>query len=153
MTASLMRNSKCKTTRNKQGPSLKTKDILKNLYRKPKDVDRRAIDKLLASPGELFLVDTNDLPFMGNMPEGLVTCVAASASRIQMTHLGPVTYIIGGLEVYRIAPDDSIKGANFNMDNYYIIDSGGKYQLCGPYRNKGHWSQQIPARVLSAKSV
>lgn len=65
----------------------------------------------------------------------------------------PSKEIIGGIDVYRNAPDDSVE---LNKDWYAVIvdqDNEGMLLIVGPIRDDEHWIDEIPKRLEGAKVV
>jgi len=88
--------------------------------------------------------------FLKGSPEGLIHSVYASGTVISNRLYGEPFVLgnhIGGIEVYRNAPDDPM---NFNKDIYAVFantENDLKLMVLGPLKDKEHWINEIPARL------
>lgn len=75
--------------------------------------------------------------FLRRMPCGLTPFIVASG---QHTHESVAR--LGGLDVYRHAPDDPVP---FNKDHYDVFfGSAGQFRVEGPVRDADHWTATEP---------
>lgn len=88
--------------------------------------------------------------FLMSAPEGLIHSVYASGTVIS-EHLYNETLTlgnhIGGIEVYRNAPDDPV---NLNKDVYAVFantENDLMLLVYGPMKDKEHWIDEIPDRL------
>jgi hypothetical protein len=106
------------------------------------------IQKLNWKPVKLI---GNTIPdFLMSAPEGLIHSVYASGTVIS-EHLYNEPLVlgnhIGGIEVYRNAPDDPV---NLNKDLYAVFantEDDLMLLVCGPVKDKEHWIDEIPDRL------
>ena len=88
--------------------------------------------------------------FLKGSPEGLIHSIYASGTMISNQQYGQPLVLgnhIGGIEVYRNAPDDPMK---LNKDVYAVFantDDNLKLLVLGPIKDKEHWINEIPARL------
>ena len=87
--------------------------------------------------------------FLKSAPEGLIHSVYASGTVISEHLYGEPLKLgnhIGGIEVYRNAPDDPV---NFNKDVYAVFVNASddlKFLVLGLNKDKEHWINEIPDR-------
>lgn len=88
--------------------------------------------------------------FLKGAPDGLIHSVYASGTVIS-EHLYGEPFILGnhlgGIEVYRNAPDDPV---DFNKDVYAVFANTNndlKLLVLGPLKDKEHWINEIPDRL------
>jgi hypothetical protein len=93
--------------------------------------------------------------WMKGIPESVINCVYASG--IDIPGDAPTGYplpsgdLVGGVDVYRNAPDDPVK---LNKDWYAVIrtpDSEEMLLVAGPYKDHEHWINDIPERLKGAE--
>ncbi|ODS56435.1 MAG: hypothetical protein ABS36_08610 [Acidobacteria bacterium SCN 69-37] len=76
--------------------------------------------------------------FLRRMPRGLASFTVASG---QHTHESAAR--LGGLDVYRHAPDDPVP---YNKDHYDVFfGSDGCLRVQGPVKDADHWTSTAPA--------
>ena len=88
--------------------------------------------------------------FLKSAPEGLIHSIYASGTVISEHLYGKPLILenhIGGIEVYRNAPDDPV---NLNKDVYAVFantEDDLKLLVLGPIKDKEHWINKIPDRL------
>jgi hypothetical protein len=95
--------------------------------------------------------------FLQNLPPHLLNSVYASGTRMSGTfysdHLIPSGELIGGIDVYRNAPDDPVA---LNKDWYPVVRVSGNdtlFLVTGPWRDAEHWIDKVPERLKGADVV
>ena len=93
--------------------------------------------------------------WMRNIPEDKIYSTYASGSigdNIPYSdHLIPSGSLIGGIEIYRYAPDDPVV---LNKDNYAVVKTLNNevdLLISGPIKDNEHWLDEIPERLKGAK--
>jgi hypothetical protein len=95
------------------------------------------------------------IPFwMRRIPEEALHSIYASGTPMPgIPYSDPVVpsgSLIGGIDVYRHAPDDPVK---LNKDWYGVITLAGSDSMllvCGPLSDSEHWLDEIPERLQGA---
>jgi hypothetical protein len=101
-------------------------------------------------------LDPNATPnFLSGIPDEKVHSIVASGTRLPGVHysdkLVPSGELIGGIDVYRNAPDDSVK---LNKDWYAVLrdpNSDAIFLVSGPIKDDEHWIDQISPRVQESE--
>ena len=101
-------------------------------------------------------LDPGSVPeFLNGIPEKKLHSVVASG-----TQLPGIDYsdrylssaeLIGGIDVYRYAPDDPVE---LNKDWYAVLqdpDSDAMFLVSGPFKDDEHWLDEISPRVRDAE--
>lgn len=75
--------------------------------------------------------------FLRRMPRGLTPFIVASGE-----HTHESLARLGGLDVYRHAPDDPVP---FNKDHYDVFfGADGQFRVEGPVKDADHWTAAEP---------
>ena len=116
-----------------------------------KQLSRSQFQEVLKLNWKPVKLTGNTIPdFLKGMPEGLVHSIYASGTVISEHLYGKPLILgnhIGGIEVYRNAPDDPV---NLNKDVYAVFANTGddlKLLVLGLDRDKEHWVNEIPDRL------
>lgn len=93
--------------------------------------------------------------WMANIPDDVMNCVYASGidllTGMPSEYPLPSGELIGGIDVYRNAPDDPVE---LNKDWYAVIhavESEEMLLVAGPYEDHEHWINDIPERLKGAE--
>jgi hypothetical protein len=93
--------------------------------------------------------------FLQRIPDAKLHAIVASGTRLPglaySDDLIPSGELIGGIDVYRNAPDDPVP---LNKDWYAVIrapDSDAMFLVPGPFRDDEHWLDELPIRVQDAE--
>jgi hypothetical protein len=93
--------------------------------------------------------------FLQNIPKELVHSVYGSATFMPTTAYSdpriPSGNLLGGIDVYRHAPDDPVE---LNKDWYAVVTiPNGESMLLvtGPFADAEHWLNEIPDRLKGAE--
>jgi hypothetical protein len=94
--------------------------------------------------------------FARAIPDAIRCCIIASGQYINTrpysSRLVSSGYLVGGMDIYRHAPDDPVP---LNKDWYAIVSSDDPDVLVvdGPYKDNEHWLSNIPSRYQGAKVI
>lgn len=95
--------------------------------------------------------------FLKGIPDEKINLIVASGTWLQGMHysddLVPSGEIIGGIDVYRNAPDDPVE---LNKDWYAVLrhpDSNAVLLISGPIEDDEHWLDEVSLRVQRAEIV
>lgn len=99
---------------------------------------------------------SNQIPdYLKNIPQETLNSIYASGTFSKTNAAGdeplPSGNIIGGIDVYRNAPDDPVE---LNKDWYAVIEdpnNDSMYLIKGPIKNNEHWIDQIPTRLSTVE--
>lgn len=93
--------------------------------------------------------------WMENIPRNVINCVYASGidfpSDMPVENPLPSSDLVGGIDIYRNAPDDPVR---LNKDWYSVIrdpESEKMLLVAGPYIDHEHWINDIPERLNGAE--
>lgn len=93
--------------------------------------------------------------FLRGIPDEKLHSVVASGTRLPgvgySDHLVPSGELIGGIDVYRNAPDDPVE---LNKDWYAVLrdpDSDAMVLVSGPFKDDEHWLDELSPRVRDAE--
>jgi hypothetical protein len=93
--------------------------------------------------------------FLKGIPANKVHSIVASGTclpgMIYHDKIIPSGQLIGGIDVYRNAPDDPVE---LNKDWYAVVrcsDSDSYFMVSGPIKDDEHWIDEIPARLQGAE--
>ena len=118
-------------------PKSQFEDVMKRSWR-PVQLTGDAIPELLDSIPEERI---QSIVASGTLPPG----IEYSGDAV------PSGEIIGGIDVYRYAPDDQVE---LNKDWYAIVTVSGEDTMLlvsGPHRDDDHWLDEIPERLRGAE--
>ena len=93
--------------------------------------------------------------FLRNIPNNVLHRVMASgvkaATEAYSSHRIPSGFLVGGIDVYRQAPDDPVQ---LNKDWYAVVSVPGQSEMLlvdGPIPDDEHWLNEIPNRLHGAE--
>ena len=93
--------------------------------------------------------------WLQNMPGSVLHSVYASGAPFAGTvYVGPgvpSADLVGGIDVYRNAPDDPVE---LNKDWYAVVTVAGTSSMLlvtGPFKDAEHWLNAIPERLVGAE--
>jgi hypothetical protein len=97
------------------------------------------------------LIDGAIPEWMAGIPEDLIDKVMASGTNMPdlsySTQTVPSGQLIGGIDVYRNAPDDPV---DLNKDWYAVVkntETDAMLLIDGPFKDDEHWLDEIPKRL------
>ena len=101
-------------------------------------------------------LDSSAVPeFLNGIPEEKVHSVVASGTQMPGIDYSddfiPSGELIGGIDVYRHAPDDPVE---LNKDWYAVLrdpDSDAMFLVSGPFKDDEHWLDEVSPRVRDAE--
>ena len=115
-----------------------------------KQLSRKQFQEVLNRDWEPVKLIGGAIPhFLKGTPNGLINSIYASGT-VFSEHLNEPLVLgnhIGGIEVYRNAPDDPV---NLNKDVYAVFtntDNDLMLLVYGPMKDKEHWIDEIPDRL------
>ena len=127
------------------------------MVKRVKLIPRLEFDKIAEFSWAPIKLQGSAVPaFLRGIPDAVVHAVYASGT----TAGGGVAYsdatigtgqLIGGIDVYRKAPDDPVE---LNKDWYAVVvppDDSPYYLISGPIRDDEHWLDDVPERLNGAK--
>lgn len=93
--------------------------------------------------------------FLHQIPENRLHSVYGSATTLPSTAYSepkiPSALLLGGIDVYRYAPDDPVE---LNKDWYAVVtmpNSESMLLVMGPFKDEEHWLDEIPERLKGAE--
>lgn len=124
---------------------------------KRKYISTKDFNVVFAEDWEPVVLEGEAVPdFARTIPDTIRCCIIASGeystARLYSSRLVPSGYLVGGMDIYRHAPDDPVP---LNKDWYAIVSSADPDVLVvdGPYKDNEHWLSEIPSRYQGAKVI
>jgi hypothetical protein len=117
---------------------------------------RDQFDEVMRREWSPVKLEHDSIPsWLRGIPQDLLHAVYASGTASVgiplIDHAVPSGVLMGGIDVYRTAPDDPYE---LNKDWYAVIaipDSDGMLLIQGPISDSEHWLNEIPERLQGAE--
>lgn len=126
--------------------------------RRLKKIQKSEFEVVFAAEWKPVTLEGDAIPsFARNFP-GTLRCTFIASGEVQAaahypTPLLPDARLVGGIDVWREAPDDPVP---YNKDWYAVLESDtdkGSLFLDGPQKDSEHWHDKIPSRYIGARVV